>query len=1004
VAAADREGVRAQVDGWLAPLGVVRKRGDAYHVTPDPARSPAVTELLRLVASGPMPTADLVVALLAGPVGLTEAESLLLVNGAVQSGIVEARRGRRAVEAPFLAWSEVERFGPGELVPADLRELIPQLAGVFGPGPHEPWDARVQQASWQYACAWLEGRREDVASVREGIRRLGESPQHGDVELGSLPEDLARLEELLEAVDLGAAPRLGLEQLLRATAEPDDLLTSATRVAGTARFCRTDLGTYMAAVGYLLDPSSTLPDEDLAAERQQALTLAALVLPLAAEDRAAAALEACDRFREAFAARYAEEHDQFAELAGPQAAATVTGSPAYRALVVLAEVAPSTVPDDRARVDRALGAGTVTPCGRSLAAELAMRPVCGCGFVLGAERPRLDTDALLAMARRGVAQHLAALDGPGCRGRLERAVEDLRSVGQSEMAGDLTRLLELCAHPDGAEPEMVVHLLERSLRDVLHRVLRGGEVLAHRDLRDLREELAGRRHPKPRLLELLRSWVDGQGGLSEHAIVEVADSGATKTVAPQSRSTTLAVLEDRFPELAAALPRDRPGDAFWLAAWWAGRPHPPSWLPSRLLDDPDALQQAVTAATAAGPPPDLVDLDGRVKARTLLGDQVARALELQDRTGSEVAGTLLAERLLRHPVRLAARELQRRVAADLSLAERVAPDALTRLGAEHLVLSDTETAPLASALAAARHLAAAERELPHASPAKLVEELYPQHLALVPAELATAAAGWESPETVRALEDTAARVEASADRALAAAAVAGEGFPGCLRVWEVGEAVVAPLLRTHRRVAVLLVDAMRADLWLRLREPLRCALPGRRLIERWAVVPAPTRTAEAVASLGLGRPVAPGELEDHHPLPVPFAHIGAATRVLVGIDGDVRVEDVEDLWRGGPEVSVGFATGVDHLLHHAPVDVESLLTEAATALERHVLPHLHALPAAVPLVVLADHGFRENRSWGRGSPDRYAHGGPSLVESVEPAGDAAPAAALTRTRAAPGTE
>lgn len=60
------------------------------------------------------------------------------------------------------------------------------------------------------------------------------------------------------------------------------------------------------------------------------------------------------------------------------------------------------------------------------------------------------------------------------------------------------------------------------------------------------------------------------------------------------------------------------------------------------------------------------------------------------------------------------------------------------------------------------------------------------------------------------------------------------------------------------------------------------------------------------------------------------------------------------------------------------------MTEAATALERHVLPHLDALPTTVPLVVLADHGFRENRSWRRGSPDRYAHGGLSLVESVAP--------------------
>ncbi|MBO0708873.1 MAG: hypothetical protein J2P44_10960, partial [Candidatus Dormibacteraeota bacterium] len=835
------EGVRAQVDGWLVPLGALRKRGDTYQVAPDPARSPAVAELLQLVSDGPVPTADLVRSLLEGPVGLTEPESLLLLNGAVQSGIVEARRGRRVVEAPFLTWAEVERFGPGEVLPGELRALIPKLAGVFGPGPHEPWDARMQQASWQHACTWLEGRREDVATVRDGVRRLGESPLHGDVQLGSLPDDLTQLEALLACVDRGATPRLGLEQLLVAVDVPEELLARAARVAGAARFCRADLQEYMAACGYLLDPSLTIPDGELVAEHRSALALAARVLPLAAEDGAGAALEAYSRFREAFAARYTEEHDRFAELAGPAAVAAVTTSPVYRALCLLAEVAPATVPDDRARVDRALAAGTVTQCRRSLSAELAVRPVCACGFVLGAERPRLDAGALVAVAGRGVVQHLAVLDEPGCRGRLERAAEDLRAVGRAEAAGDVARLLKLCADPDRAEPGTVVHLLEGAARDVLHAVLRGGEVLVQRDLGDLREELAGRRYPKVRLQELLRSWVEGADGLSPHAMVEVADRGAAEAGARPVTSPTLAILQERFPELAAALPRDRAADAFWLAVWWVGRPYPPTWLPGGLLKDAETLERAAEAAAKPGAREDLEALDGRVRERTLLGDQVAHALALGDRTGSEVAGTLLGERLLRHPVRLAAGELLRRVAADLALAERVSAEALTRLGTEHVLLSDVEVAPLAAALAAARHLAAAERELPQATPPRLVAAIHPERLAPVPGLLARAATGWAalgaSLDGLRALEGAAARVQASGDRALETAALGAEGFPGCLRLWEVGEAVVAPLLRTHGRVAVLIVDAMRADLWLRLRASLPRALPGRRLTERWAVVP-----------------------------------------------------------------------------------------------------------------------------------------------------------------------
>ncbi|HEY7202471.1 MAG TPA: DUF6079 family protein, partial [Candidatus Dormibacteraeota bacterium] len=62
LAAAEREGVRPHVEGYLVPLGVARKRGDGYAIAPDPARSPAVAELLRLVGGGVRERAELVAA------------------------------------------------------------------------------------------------------------------------------------------------------------------------------------------------------------------------------------------------------------------------------------------------------------------------------------------------------------------------------------------------------------------------------------------------------------------------------------------------------------------------------------------------------------------------------------------------------------------------------------------------------------------------------------------------------------------------------------------------------------------------------------------------------------------------------------------------------------------------------------------------------------------------------------------------------------------------------
>jgi hypothetical protein len=211
------------------------------------------------------------------------------------------------------------------------------------------------------------------------------------------------------------------------------------------------------------------------------------------------------------------------------------------------------------------------------------------------------------------------------------------------------------------------------------------------------------------------------------------------------------------------------------------------------------------------------------------------------------------------------------------------------------------------------------------------------------------------------------------------------GYPGCLPAWQIGAEVVAPLLQVYGRAAVLLVDAMRADLAVKVSQAVGDALPDRRITRRWTVTPAPTRTAEAVAALHLGRPV-PGGSAGSHPSEddVPFSHLGYEAASLLRADRDDQTEALRHLLASGPPISVAVATGVDERLHHSTVELAALLDESVASLCRRVVPALGALPDRVPLVLLADHGFRENPSWGHGPEGRYVHGGTSLEECVTP--------------------
>jgi hypothetical protein len=987
-----RDRLRPLVEGYLVPLGLARLRADGALVAPDPARAPAVAEVLRLVgASDPVAGPDVVAELAGGPFGLTGPEAVLVLNACVQTGLIEMWRGRRRSQEPFLSVTPADRFGPGELVAPTVRRAVAELSPLSGPGPFEPWTAAVQSDAWDRVRAWLTQRREDLAQIRSGLVYLTEVPPFSGVDTAGVTADVQAVGAMVDQVDPSAAAPAGLAALVDAAAGHDDLVGAGRRLGAVARFLRDDLRRVEEAVAYVTHPDLTLPadDEALTARRAEAQAAIDDMLQLAAADRVEVLLSAFRDFRSSYLAVYQQAHDEYQRALDPARVQSVRDDPAYQALSRLSAIGALGVADDRIKVDRLLAA-VPAGCGRQVAVELQWKPRCGCNFALGDRPPVWDPAEVLAVARRGVDEYRAELGRPEAAGRLEVAAADLSRLGRDELARDLARLPR-------AEPDELVGLLSAELARTAGEVLSGSQIITVRDLAALREDLIGRRYTRRKLAEIVEAWIDPARELPPGGFVEIVDSADPSRPAASSvrletaagaradgaGSATAAFLAGRFPGLAALLPARQAADAFWLSAWWAGRPQPPAWLPPGLVADADRLAEAVEAARSdLGCLADLADLDSRVGAATLTGEQVAAGLDLGSRSAAEVAEVMRSERMLRHPLRLAADQLLRRMAADLAVA------GLVDLPADHLLAGPAEMEPLRLAARAAAHLAALERDLADADGATLVEEAYPRHYApvrelLSRAALAAATGDLDVGDALGRLEHTAERVLRSLDSSFAN--LAGAGFPGCLAVWDVGREVVEPLMAEHGRVAVLVVDAMRAD----LADRVLAAVPRPLTSLRWAVVPAPTRTAESVSAMCLGRPVpggaaTPGWDRIGGGGAVPFAHLGYESEMLVGADRDQEAERLRKLWASGPPLSVAVATGVDERLHHSSVELAALIDESATALGRRVLPSLAAVPAGVPLVVLADHGFAANPRWGHGPDGRYRHGGTSPEECVVP--------------------
>ena len=1045
--ALQRGDLKRLVDLYLVPLGVARSKKDGAAIAPDPARSPAVAELLRLVGQGePVPGPRVMAALASGQVGLTEPEALLLLNSCTRAGLVERWRGKKKMAEIFSAVTSADSFGAGELVEQPLREAVAALGpGVTGPGPFEPWTSGTQRDAWQRAQLWLGARREDAAQVRSGIEALDDFPALSAASTSRAQEDLRTVEKVVAACTSVASPAEGLRVLVRAADEPGarELQESAKRLSALGLFFRDELRRVNDDASYLTHPELALPEaeEDLVGLRSAALALLPEVLVLASEDRTRELTSAVREFRSAYVALYQEAHDRHYSAVSPGDLERIRRDPAYRALAALSQVPALAVPDGLVKVERVLSSSVPPPCGRRVAAELAWKPVCPCGFALGDPLPALDTKTVLDIAQRGVRQQLGELAEAATSERLREATGQLEALGRAELAANLRALLDLTCNPAEADPLAVASLAGAELQQVLRDVLSGNQLIVTRDLAALREDLIGRRYTKRRLLELLNSWADPDASLPSVGFIEVVDSsdaggvpntgrvpnssvdelssvggvppGASRSQAepgtgmPELASRPVALssgtpgfLRARFPSLARALPAVQAADAFWLAAWWAGRAGLPKWVPHSLMEAPGLTQGRDAARQDLGALGELADLDSRCGPSTALGGQVERVLGLGSAPLAEVARVLSSERLLRYPVALAAGQLARRLAGDwqgvTELGETGGLD-LAGLASEHFLMGPEELGALGHLLEAARHMAEAERRLPAASCAELVEAVYPEHIAPVAslvsrASLAAAGRSVLSPDEVELFRASTRRLTAAADGALSRYAEAG--FPGCLPLPEVGASVIRPLLETCGKVAVVLVDAMRADAGQLFAGELARALPGRQLSWHWAVVPEPTRTAEAMAALALGRPVPAGSVaeatgewagrRERRLALSPFEHLGYEVALLKRADRDHNAVQLGELWASPSPVMVAVASALDERLHHSSLELAVLLDDAVRSISQRVFASLAALPASVPVVVLADHGFRENPSWGKGPEGRYLHGGTSLEECIVP--------------------
>ncbi|MBI3928580.1 MAG: hypothetical protein HY319_23780 [Armatimonadetes bacterium] len=196
-----------------------------------------------------------------------------------------------------------------------------------------------------------------------------------------------------------------------------------------------------------------------------------------------------------------------------------------------------------------------------------------------------------------------------------------------------------------------------------------------------------------------------------------------------------------------------------------------------------------------------------------------------------------------------------------------------------------------------------------------------------------------------------------------------------LALAEVPEQLVRPLLG-HGPLVVLVIDALRWDLWELLR-PLVEAELGPALRETVAVAPYPSVTREGRVSLLTG-----SDPRTETPRGADGLLLGRSLTLLRAADERRHRERCLDLLKSPPPALMLHLGFVDRRIHESQLELWPLYQELLAEAKGRLTPLIRAVPSGSTLLITADHGFLAPGEPGR---RRLPHGGDSLQERLVPA-------------------
>ena len=528
-----------------------------------------------------------------GPFGMCQAQFRAITLALIHTGHVTPLAGgrpRAAAQVNALTLRQVTELGLGEVVDGELWRRVtgsPLVPARFrGVPPTVPLQAELLAAFGELRRE----ARELAESVRRAVERCRGYRSLAGADLAGALRDADAAGRLARAIESGASDALAVLEAVDAAcrAEPE-LAEALRRTRERAGFFADKLDSCVRLHDYLHHGALVVPAEppyaELSALLDQARSLLAVEAAATDSRFGSRSAETFEAFRAAWAERYLREHQRLADDPRFAGLEEIRRSEPYRLLSRLGELPGVATEHDKVAIDRLLAAARSRRCLRLRPETLHQRPACDCGFLLGSGLDLPEPAAVQEQVLLGLAEVSSSLLSGTLAERLRASAAGLRAVGRAAEARALTPLLERApVAPTAAASEILALARElHGAEPVLAQSLAAPIEVAERDGDALLARLAGRTMTVETVRSAVESWLAGTGPAPPAGAYVHIGSALLAPVDGPGRHLQ-EIVEQRFPELGA-LAR-RPDQLLMLAAVVRSARHhgaPPdrwlAWLP-----------------------------------------------------------------------------------------------------------------------------------------------------------------------------------------------------------------------------------------------------------------------------------------------------------------------------------------------------------------------------------------------------------------------------------------